>query len=387
MPTGKGKQTRLDAAAGLGQSIWYDDLGRGLLRSGELARLVESGVRGLTSNPTIFERAIVSSSDYEEALRKLVADRRRPGEIYEELVLEDIQGACDLLRGVFDASGGVDGRVSLEVLPELAANTDATVSEGLRLAHIVGRPNVMIKVPGTPEGIPAVRALTAQGVSVNVTLIFSLLQYQEVLEAYLAGLEDRLAAGRALYDVASVASFFVSRVDSACDKLLDERAAATETGRDVAERCRALRGKIAIANCKLAYDLFRRTVAGDRWQALEARRARPQRLLWASTGTKDPRYPDTLYVDALIGPDTVNTVPPATLRAFADHGQVERATVADGLDEAQAAVDEFAELSFDLGGVCQGLLADGVKSFTRSMTTLMEAITARRAAVLEQIAG
>jgi transaldolase/glucose-6-phosphate isomerase len=381
------KRTRLDEAAALGQSIWYDDLGRGLLRAGELARVVESGVRGLTSNPTIFERAIVSSSDYEEALRKLVAERRRPGEIYEELVLEDIRGACDLLCDVFDASDGVDGRVSLEVLPELAANTDATVSEGLRLAHIVGRPNIMIKVPGTPEGIPAVRALTAQGVSVNVTLIFSLLQYEEVLEAYLAGLEDRLAAGRPLDDVASVASFFVSRVDSACDKLLDAQAAAADAAPGVPERCRALRGHIAIANCKLAYDLFRQTVAGERWQALEAKGARPQRLLWASTGSKDPSYPDTLYVDALIGPDTVNTVPPATLRAFADHGQVEGATVTEGLAEAQAAIAEFEELGFDLPRVCHGLLADGVKSFTRSMTTLMDAITGRRAAILEQSAG
>src|SRR4051794_37665845 len=216
--------TKLHQTHELGQSIWYDNMRRGLLRSGELAGLVAAGVRGLTSNPTIFEKAIVSSTDYEDTLRKRVADRHSPTSIYEELVLEDIRGACDLLLPAFQDSDGVDGRVSLEVLPELAANTEQTVSEGLRLAHLVGRPNVMIKVPATPEGIPAVRALTANGVSVNITLIFSLLQYEEVLEAYLAGLEERIAAGGKLDGLASVASFFVSRVDSVCDKLLADKA-------------------------------------------------------------------------------------------------------------------------------------------------------------------
>jgi transaldolase/glucose-6-phosphate isomerase len=386
MPEGThrgGGAAALAATRALGQSLWYDDLRRGLLADGSLARLVEAGVRGLTSNPTIFEKAIVSSSDYEDALRELVAGGLSAAEIYEELAVEDIRGACDLLLPAYEASAGVDGRVSLEVLPELAAITERTVSEGLRLAHLVGRPNVMIKVPATPEGIPAIRALTAQGVSVNVTLIFSLLQYEEVLEAYLSGLEDRVAAGGKLAGLASVASFFVSRVDGACDKLLSQKA---EEQPALAKRAHAVMGKVAIANAKVAYETYLGITKGVRWKALAAKGASPQRLLWASTGTKDPRYPDTLYVDQLIGPDTVNTVPPATLQAFMDHGTV-APTLAEGLDEAHATLAEFAELGLDLSRVCHGLLADGVKSFTASMATLLGAVTARRAALLEQAAG
>jgi transaldolase/glucose-6-phosphate isomerase len=273
----------------------------------------------------------------------------------------------------------------LEVLPELATNTEKTVSEGLRLAKLVGRPNVMIKVPATPEGIPAVRALTAAGVSVNITLIFSLLHYEEVVEAYLAGLEDRQAAGHdgPFKGIASVASFFVSRVDTVCDKLLNEKAAATPAE---AARCQVLRGKIGIANAKMAYDIYLRMVASPRWKALAAAGARPQRLLWASTGTKDPSYPDTYYVDALMGRDTVDTVPPATLDAFVDHGDPADRLETD-LEGAKRTVAELGALGIDLGRVCRGLLADGVKSFTTSMTTLTAAIGARRAAIVESASG
>jgi transaldolase/glucose-6-phosphate isomerase len=383
-----GASERLAATLRLGQSIWYDNMRRGLLVSGELKALVDAGVRGLTSNPTIFEKAIVSSADYEEALRKLVAAGLPPTKIYEELAVEDIRGACDLLLPAYEQSGGVDGRVSLEVLPELAANTEQTVSEGLRLAHLVGRPNVMIKVPATPEGIPAIRALTAQGVSVNVTLIFSLLQYEEVIEAYLAGLEERVAAGGKLVGLTSVASFFVSRVDSVCDKQLAQKAdEATKAGKpEVAKRALALMGKIAIANARMAYEIYEGIVAGARWKALTAKGASPQRLLWASTGTKDPKYADTMYLDALIGADTVDTVPPATLTAFMDHGTV-APTLATGYEGAHAAVAELAELGVDLSRVCHGLLDDGVKSFMASMSTLIGAVTARRAALLEQASG
>jgi transaldolase len=365
--------TTLHQAHEVGQSIWYDNMRRGLLRSGALGDLVEKGVRGLTSNPTIFEKAIVASTDYEEALKQLTADKKSTLEIYEALVVEDLRGACDLLLSVHGESKGVDGRVSLEVLPQLATNTEKTISEGLRLAKLVGRPNIMIKVPATPEGIPAIRALTAQGVSVNVTLIFALDKYEEVLGAYLSGLEDRKAAGGSFAGLASVASFFVSRVDSACDKLLKEKAAATPAE---AARCKALLGKIGIANAKNAYAIYQRTIASPRWKALAAAGANPQRLLWASTGTKDPSYPDTYYVDALMGPDTVDTVPPATLDAFIDHGDPGSRLGTD-LDGAKKAVAELAAVGIDLGQVCQGLLADGVKSFTASMTALTNAIDAR----------
>jgi transaldolase/glucose-6-phosphate isomerase len=376
-------QTTLHRTHELGQSIWYDNMRRSLLTSGGLAKLIAQGVRGMTSNPTIFEKAIVSSGDYEEALRKLVTEGRSTIEIYEQLAVEDIRGACDLMLPLFEESGGVDGRISLEVLPELATATDKTVAEGLRLAAEVGRPNVMIKVPATPEGIPAIRALTAKGVSVNVTLIFSLLQYEEVVEAYLAGLEDRVAAGGKLDGLASVASFFVSRVDSVCDKLLKEKAAAAP---ELAARCEALIGKLAIANAKMAYEIYERTIANARWAKLAAAGARPQRLLWASTGTKDPRYPDTYYLDTLIGADTVNTVPPATLDAFADHGKP-AARIKDDLDGAKKAVAEFAAVGLDLSRVCHGLLDDGVAAFINSMKTLLDAIGGRRAALTETAAG
>ncbi|HVR03517.1 MAG TPA: bifunctional transaldolase/phosoglucose isomerase [Polyangia bacterium] len=387
-PSADAGSARLAAALRLGQSIWYDNMRRGLLVSGELRDLVEAGVRGLTSNPTIFEKAIVASADYEEALRKLAAAGLPPTKIYEELAVDDIRGACDLLLPAYEQSGGVDGRVSFEVLPELARNTDQTVSEGLRLAHLVGRPNVMIKVPATPEGIPAIRALTAQGVSVNVTLIFSLLQYEEVIEAYLAGLEERASAGGKLAGLTSVASFFVSRVDAVCDKLLAQKAeeGLKAGASEVAKRAEALMGKIAIANAKMAYEIYEGIVGSARWKALVAKGASPQRLLWASTGTKDPRYADTMYLDALIGADTVDTVPPATLTAFMDHGTV-AATLAMDYEGAHAAVAELEALGIDLSRVCHGLLDDGVKSFAASMTTLLAAVAARRAALLEQTAG
>jgi transaldolase len=377
------KNAILAATYKLGQSIWYDNISRGLVRTGGLRALAEQGVRGVTSNPTIFEKAIGTSSDYEDEVQRLVADQQSTQAIYEELVLDDIRRGCDVMLPLFEASDGVDGRVSLEVLPELAADTEQSVAEGLRLAHLVGRPNVMIKIPATPEGIPAVRALIAQGVSVNVTLIFSLAQYQAVSDAYLAGLGDRVANGGSLDGLASVASFFVSRVDAACDKLLIER---QRTGSaDEIELGSKLLGKIAIANAKLAYEIYQQTIAGTRWKPLAAKGAKPQRLLWASTGTKDPRYPDTLYVDALIGADTVNTVPPATLTAFMSHGKPALNLTRD-LEEAHRQIEAFAALELDLEGVCARLLAEGVKSFETSMTTLMRVIAARRAALLESSA-
>nr|HVT10431.1 bifunctional transaldolase/phosoglucose isomerase [Polyangia bacterium] len=376
-------RTRMHQANDAGQSVWYDNMRRGLLRSGALAGLIDKGLRGLTSNPTIFERAIVASTDYEQPLRALATEGRSAAEIYESLAIEDIRGACDLFLPVFEASKGVDGRVSLELLPELATDSERSLTEGVRLAKLVGRPNVMIKVPATPEGIPAVRRLTAEGISVNITLIFSLLQYEEVVEAYLAGLEDRKARGGSFENMASVASFFVSRVDTSCDKLLDEKAAQSPAD---AARAQALRGKIAIANAKLAYEIYLKTIASARWKALAAAGARPQRLLWASTGTKDPRYPDTYYVDALMGADTVDTMPPATLDAFLDHGDT-TARLGEGFDEARKHIADLGALGIDLSRVCHALLAEGVKSFSASMTALVDAIGARRAAIAETAAN
>ncbi len=376
--------TSLHKAHGLGQSIWYDNMRRGLLRSGALAELIARGVRGVTSNPTIFEKAIVHSSDYEEALRRLVGEGRSTIEIYEDLALEDIGGACDLMRALYDESDAVDGRVSLEVLPELASSTERTIAEGLRLAKALGRPNVMIKVPATPEGIPAIRALTAHGISVNVTLVFSLLQYEEVVEAYLAGLEERRRAGGSFAGMTSVASFFVSRVDTVCDRLLVAK--ATTASSNEGARCESLRGKLGIANAKLAYEIYQRTIASPRWRELAAAGARPQRLLWASTGTKDPRYPDTYYVDALMGPDTVDTVPPATLDAYLDHGQPV-SQLANDIEGARQTVAAFNAMGFDLGRVCHGLLTDGVNSFSTSMSSLLAAIDGRRAALSERSSG
>ena len=376
-------RTRMHQANDAGQSVWYDNMRRGLLRSGALAGLIEKGLRGLTSNPTIFERAIVASTDYEQPLRKLATEGSSAAEIYESLAIEDIRGACDLFLPVFEASKGVDGRVSLELLPELATDSERSVTEGVRLAKLVGRPNVMIKVPATPEGIPAVRQLTAEGISVNITLIFSLLQYEEVVEAYLAGLEDRKARGGSFENMASVASFFVSRVDTSCDKLLDEKAAQSPAD---AARAQALRGKIAIANAKLAYEIYLKTIASPRWKTLAAAGARPQRLLWASTGTKDPKYPDTYYVDALMGADTVDTMPPATLDAFLDHGDT-AARLGEGFDEARKQIAALSALGIDLSRVCHVLLAEGVKSFSGSMTALVDAIGARRAAIAETAAN
>jgi transaldolase / glucose-6-phosphate isomerase len=316
----------------------------------------------MTSNPTIFEKAIVSSGDYEEALRKLVTEGRTTVEIYEQLAIEDIRGACDLMLPLFQESNGVDGRISLEVLPELATATDKTVSEGLRLAAEVGRANVMIKVPATPEGIPAIRALTAKGVSVNVTLIFSLLQYEEVVEAYLAGLEDRVAAGGSLDGLASVASFFVSRVDTKVDAALEQ------LGRE------DLRGKAAVANARVAYAAFQEIFSGEAWDKLAQAGANVQRPLWASTSTKNPDYPDTLYVDELIGPDTVNTMPDATIEAARDHATAAR-TVDKDIDGARALIEELREIGVEFDDIVSRQLVDeGVAAFSKSYESLLETL-------------
>jgi transaldolase len=347
-----------------GQSIWYDNISRGMIESGELRKLIDQGVTGLTANPTIFEKAISGSADYDLDLLHLAAAGKSLNEVYEGLVIRDIQAAADLLRSAYDRSEGVDGYASLEVNPHLASDTSGTVAEARRFFNQLDRPNVLIKVPATPEGIPAIRQLIGEGVNVNVTLIFSLDTYEQVREAYVAGLEQLAQGGGELSKVASVASFFVSRVDTAVDNELN-RLSGNGSG-DLS----GLMGQAAVANARLAYRAFQETFGTQRFAALKARGARVQRPLWASTGTKNPAYSDVLYVDSLIGPDTVNTMPDATLEAFLDHGQVS-VTVTQGFAEAQQVIKSLENAGVSMSGVTARLLADGVKAFADSFDQLM----------------
>jgi transaldolase len=363
--------------ASFGQSGWLDQMRRSLLSSGELKRLIEEdGLRGLTSNPTIFEKAIAGSNDYTGDLRRLAKQGASVEAIYEHLTLEDIRGAADLFRGVHESSQGGDGFVSLEVSPLLAHDTAKTIQEAKALFAKLARPNVMIKVPATPEGIPAIEELIAAGLNVNVTLMFSVAVYEKVAEAYLRGLERRVAAGEAVDRIASVASFFVSRIDTAVDREL-ERLLSQAREEKQKSRVNALHGKAAIANAKLAYGSFRRIFRGKRWEALKAKGARPQRPLWASTSTKNPAYSDVLYVESLIGPDTVDTIPPQTLDAFRDHGRA-AATLETGMDEARAVFRELKTVGVDFQEVTDRLTAEGVEKFADSFRQLLDVMRARR---------
>jgi transaldolase len=359
----------------LGQSIWYDNIRRGMIESGELQNLIDQGVTGLTANPTIFEKAISSSVDYDEALLRLAEAGRSLNEVYEDLVISDIQSAADLLRPAYDRSDGADGFASLEVNPHLASDTSGTVAEARRFFNALNRPNVLIKVPATPEGIPAIRQLIGEGINVNVTLIFSLDAYRLVQEAYIAGLEQLAQRGGDLSKVASVASFFVSRVDTAVDNEL------SRLGGNGIGDLSGLMGRAAVANAKLAYRAFQETFGTQRFAALKAGGARVQRPLWASTGTKNPAYSDVLYVDSLIGPDTVNTMPDATVEAFLDHGQV-AVTVTQGVAEAQQVINSLEKVGVSMSGVTARLLADGVKAFADSFDQLMGNIEGKRSKLL-----
>jgi transaldolase len=363
-----------------GQSVWLDFIRRSLLTGGGLEKLVrEDGVKGLTSNPAIFEKAIGGGEEYRALLAAAGADGDAdPERIYERIAIEDIRMAADRMMPVFEATGGRDGFVSLEVSPRLAHDTSRTVSEAHRLWDAVARPNLMIKVPATGAGVPAIEQLIADGLNVNVTLLFAVAAYSEVADAFLRGLERRVAAGKPLEPVNSVASFFISRIDSKVDAQLDARAAsATSTaGRD---RLLALRGRAAIANARLAYAHYRALVSAPRWGALAARGAHAQRLLWASTGTKDPAYSDTLYVDELIGADTVNTMPPATMDAFRDHGRPEPVLDRD-LDGARATLAALAAAGVSLDAVTAALLDEGVKLFADAFDRLLDAVARAREA-------
>jgi transaldolase/glucose-6-phosphate isomerase len=357
----------------LGQSIWLDYLDRSILENGALKRLIdEDGLSGLTSNPSIFEKAIGEGAAYDERLKSLAEHGDAPEAIYERLAVADIQHACDLLRPTHDRTRGRDGFASLEVSPRLANDSAATIEEARRLWQAVDRPNVMIKVPGTPAGPAAIRRLVGEGINVNVTLLFGVGAYLEVAEAHMAGLEALRAAGGEVGRVHGVASFFVSRIDTKIDKAIDARLKEGASG-DEAQRLQRLRGRVAIANAKRAYQRYLELIATPRWRGLLEAGAAPQRLLWASTGVKDPAYPETHYAEALIGPDTVDTLPPKTMDALRARGQVAM-TLAHNVDEAERDLAEAQSLGLDLDRVTNELIGEGVEQFAVAFDKLLSAI-------------
>ncbi len=364
----------------LGQSIWYDNIERRLLKNGELAAMIARGdIRGVTSNPSIFNNAIANSNDYDEALVPLAKQGLSKEKIYEGLAVTDIQTACDLFLPLYKQSNRGDGYVSLEVSPYLAHDTDGTSADAARLWKWVDRPNLMIKIPATKAGLPAITRSITAGINVNVTLIFSVERYGEVMEAYLLGLEQRLESGRPIDHVASVASFFVSRIDTNVDERIEEILASPNLNAHYVEMHR---GKVAIANAIVAYARYQQIFQGTRWEKLREKGAQIQRPLWASTSTKNPAYPDTLYVDALIGPNTVNTIPPKTLEAFQDHGTAEL-TLDRDWKEADMMFVELESAGISMEEVTQELEDQGVKAFADAFTSLLESVEQRRLAAIE----
>ena len=351
----------LHAIAEQGQSVWLDFIRRSFLAEGKLDAWIEKGIRGVTSNPSIFQKAIAEHDEYDDQIRQLAAKHRDPVTIYEALAIADIQRAADTLRSLYDDSNGLDGYVSLEVSPTLAHDTEGTVADAKRLHAAVDRPNLMIKIPATEAGIPAITQTLAAGINVNVTLIFSLQQYEQTAEAYLKGLEARVASGGDISRIASVASFFVSRVDTAVDDVLEHL------------NRKEFQGHAAVDNARLAYARFLDIFAGDRWSPLHRAGARVQRPLWASTGTKNPAYADTVYVDSLIGPDTVNTVPPATLDAVLDHGK-SAASVCCDLKSAHARMTVLATVGVDMEAITARLLDEGVAAFAKAFDDLIKSV-------------
>ena len=357
-----------------GQSVWLDYIRRDLLTSGELKRLIdEDGLRGMTSNPAIFEKAIADSTLYRDILQSLKSrtDLDAKGR-YEVLAIRDIQDAADFLRPVYDSSKRRDGYVSLEVSPYLARDTEGTLAEARRLWKTVGRENVMIKVPGTAEGIPAFQQLISEGININVTLLFSQEVYKRVAEAYIAGLEQLLARGGDVSKIASVASFFISRIDSSVDAIVGERLKASKDQREQ-EQLKSILGKVAIANGKQTYVSYQKLFSGDRWKALATKGAQTQRVLWASTSTKNPNYRDVLYVEELIGPDTVNTIPPATLDAFRDHGRA-RPSLTEDIESANRTMETAAKLGISMKEVTDKLTDDGVRLFAEAFDKVLKAV-------------
>jgi len=360
-------KSRLHEVTEHGQSVWFDTLSRDLVGSGELARMMEDdAVVGVTSNPTIFQKAISEGDLYDEQMREILGEEDDPKEVFLRLAVRDVQDACDLLRSVWDGGGGQDGYVSIEVDPNLAYDTEGTIAEAQRLHELVDRPNCFVKIPATEPGLPAIEEMIARGRSINVTLIFSLERYSEVVEAFQRGLERLVESGGDPGPVASVASFFVSRVDTEADRRLDETGGPDD-----------LKGTLAVANAKLAYQRYKELFSGERWEALQAKGARSQRCLWASTSTKNPNYRDVLYVEELIGPETVNTMPEETIDAFQDHGEVALTLEAD-LDEAKQVFERVAEAGVDYDDVVVTLEQEGVEKFADSFRELLDGVKAKR---------
>ena len=362
-----------------GQSIWLDYIRRQMIESGELKKLIDAdGLKGVTSNPSIFQKAIAGSTDYDQAIRTLARAGKSVQEIYETLTVEDVGQAADVFRPLYDKVDGTDGFVSLEVNPHLARDTDGTIAEARHLWQALNRPNVLIKVPATKEGLPAIRQLISEGINVNVTLLFGLPRYREVAEAYIAGLEARAAQGRPLNRVASVASFFLSRIDVLLDPRLEKMAAA---GGPQSQKARDLIGQVAIASAKEAYRIYQEIFGSPRFQKLAAPGARLQRLLWASTSTKNPAYPDLKYVEPLIGADTINTLPPETLEAYRDHGDP-AARLTEAVDRAASYLQRLPELGIDLDQATQQLEDEGVEKFNQPFDSLMATLETKRREVL-----
>jgi transaldolase len=367
----------------LGQSVWNDNIERKLVTSGELKRLIdEDGLSGVTSNPAIFEKAIAGSELYVDQLRELAQQHKQPQEIYEGLAIRDIQMAADVLAPVYDKTNGTDGFVSLECSPKLANDTQGTIEETRRLWKLVDRKNAMIKIPGTPEGIPAIEEGIYDGININITLLFSLRAYEKTMEAYIRGLERRVAEGKPVGNISSVASFFVSRIDTAVDKELDRRIEKTNDEQEKA-KLQSLLGRIAIANAKIAYQKYKKVFHGERFAAMKQKGAQVQRPLWASTSTKNPVYPDVYYVEALIGSETIDTLPPATIVAFRDHGRA-RITIEDNLDDERAMIARLEEVGISLEQVTGHVLADGVRLFVEPFDKLLSTIEARSAEIVNR---
>jgi transaldolase len=366
-----------------GQSIWMDNLSRDLLTSGELAQLIDSrGVLGITSNPAIFEKAIAGNAIYDQQIEAGIKAGKSLNDIYESLIFTDIRQACDILRPVYDKTNGIDGYVSIEVPPTIAADTASTITEARRYYGEIAHPNVMIKIPGTPEGLPAVEQMISEGTSVNVTLLFSVASYVESAWAYIRGLETRAAKGEDISNISSVASFFLSRIDTNIDGKLDHLL-KNLTDPTKTEKISALKGKIAIANAKVAYQEYKKIIATDRWQQLAAKGARVQRLLWASTGTKDPSYSDVMYVDGLVGNDTVNTLPPNTIEACADHCDP-ASRIEAGIDEAYRLIASLKDpdININLDSVMDELLIDGIDKFVKPFDSLMKSLDGKVKALM-----